>query len=76
MNNDVSNRLIRLAQSAPLKGYVYSGNYPMIALKEKYNISDYYVVEILERLLESKEIKELKINYDKQDKHILSYHFK
>ena len=54
MNNDVSNRLIRLAQSAPLKGYVYSGNYPMIALKEKYNISDYYVVEILERLLESK----------------------
>jgi len=68
--------LIRLARIAPLNGYVESGHFGIINLKEEYNKSDYYIVELLEKLLDEGEIRELKVNYDKDDRHILSYKFK
>jgi len=68
--------LIRLSNNAPLTGYVYSGNFAVLNLKEQYNVSDYYIVEILKRLIESGEIRDLDINYDIDDKHLLSYKFR
>jgi len=68
--------LINLARIAPLNGYVLSTNFDIINIKEKYNKSNYYIVELLEKLLAEGEIRELYVNYDKDDKHILSYKFK
>ena len=68
--------LLRLATTAPLHGYIYSGHFAILDLKEKYNKSDYYVVELLEKMLAADEIKELDVNYDKDDQHILSYKFR
>lgn len=74
--NDIRGELKRLAKLAPQKGYIMSGNWDMIQLKNKYNTSDYFVVEVLEDLLLRDEIRELQVNYDRSDKHILSYKFK
>lgn len=68
--------LIELSKKAPLNGYICSGHFGVINLKEEYNKSDYYVVELLEKMLAEGEIKELDVNYDVDDKHILSYKFK
>lgn len=73
---DLQTELRRLAKLAPQKGYVMSGNWDIIQLKNKYNSSDYFVVETLEDLLLKDEIRELHVNYDRDDKHILSYKFK
>ena len=73
---EIERKLIALAGRAPLAGYVQSGHYCMIQLKHEYNISDYYVVEILERLRVSGEIRDLYVNYDTDDRHILSYKFR
>lgn len=74
--NDIRGELKRLAKYAPQKGYIMSGNWDMIQLRNKYNKSDYYIVEVLEDLLLRDEIRELHVNYDRNDKHILSYKFK
>ena len=68
--------LIQLANIAPLKGYIESGNFAITDIKEKYNKSDYYLVELLEKLESEGKIRELIVNYDKDDLHILSYKFK
>jgi len=73
---DLRTELTRMAKLAPQKGYIMSGNWDMIQLKNKYNKSDYYIVEVLEDLLLQDEIRELHVNYDRNDKHILSYKFK
>ena len=74
--NTLQQKLIKLSNTAPLSGYVYSGNFAITNIKEQYNVSDYYIVEVLERLRESGKIRELDINYDITDKHILSYKFR
>ena len=74
--NDVRNDLVNLARIAPLNGYVKSGYFSVIRIKEKYNISDYYVVEILEDLLKNNEIRDLEVNYDRVTGRISSYGFK
>ena len=73
---DIQKDLKNLAKLAPLKDYIYSGNYDILKVKNDYNKSDVYIVEVLEKLLEEKEIRELIVNYDRSDNHILSYKFR
>lgn len=68
--------LVGLAKLAPLGGFINSGDFKMIDLKERYNKSDYYIVEVLDDLYESGEIRDLDVNYDIIDGHILSYKFR
>ena len=74
--NRLQQELISLANTAPLNGYVVSVNFPIIDIKERYDKSDYYLVELLEKLERDGEIRELIVNYDKDDRHILSFKFR
>ena len=76
MHDDVRKKLVNFASVAPLNGYIKSGYFCIINLKERYNISDYYIVEILEDLLKKKEINELNVRYDVSTGRISSYEFK
>lgn len=68
--------LMDVAKNAPINGYVTSDNYAVMHIKNKYNVSDYYVVEVLEDMVNKKELEDLDVRYDKKDGHILSYKFK
>ena len=68
--------LINLAKIAPLSGYIDSGDFRVINIKEKYNVSNYYLVEVLENLVKTNEIRKLDVNYDTDDRHILSFKFR
>lgn len=70
------NDLIDLTKNVSRNGYVESGNWDVLFLKELYNVSDYYIVEVLEDLKKTGEIKELVVNYDRKNGHILSYKFR
>lgn len=76
MRKDIRRELIDLAKIAPLSGYIDSGDFRVIKIKEKYNVSNYYVVEVLENLVKTNEIRELDVNYDTDDRHILSFKFR
>lgn len=65
-----------LAKQAPKSGYILSGNGDVIRIKAYYNVSDYYIVEVLEHLFKNKQIQELYVSYDKQTGHLRSYKFK
>lgn len=68
--------LVDLAKNAPKNGYVESGNWDILFIKSYYDKSDYYIVEVLEDLKKTGEIKELIVNYDRKNGHILSYKFR
>ena len=74
--NDLEQGLINISRIAPINGYINSDDFRIIEIKENYNISNYYLVEMLERLESNNLIKELHVNYDNDDMHILSFKFK
>ena len=77
MNEENIKQTLKLfTKNTSVNGYIESGSYDIINFKNEYNISDYYIVEVLRHLIEHDEIKELHVNYDKKDGHILYYKFK
>ena len=76
MSQELQRELIQLAKIAPLDGFIDSGDFRVINLQEKYNVSRYYVVEILQYLEANEEIRKVEVNYDRDDEHILSYRFR
>ena len=76
MKDNIKKELISLAKIAPISGYIESGDFRITGLKEKYNVSIYYLVEVLEYLEKKEDIRELKVTYDIDDKHILSFKFR
>lgn len=65
-----------VAKQAPRNGYILSGNGEMVRIKAYYNVSDYYVVEVLENLLKNEQIQELHVSYDKTSGHLRGYKFR
>lgn len=76
MCGDIRRELVSLAKIAPLSGYIDSGDFRVINIKERYNVSSYYLVEVLENLVNRNEIRDLEVNYDIDDRHILSFKFR
>lgn len=68
--------LMEVVKNAPFNGHVTSDNYAIIRIKERWNKSDYYIVEVLEDMMRKKMIKELDVRYDNRNGHLLSYSFK
>lgn len=65
-----------IAKQTSKDGYILSADGDMIRIKSYYNVSDYYVVEVLEHLLKNEQIRELHVSYDKKSGHLRSYKFK
>lgn len=76
MCGDIRRELVSLAKIAPLNGYIDSGDFRVINIKERYNVSSYYLVEVLENLVNRNEVRDLEVNYDIDDRHILSFKFR
>lgn len=76
MDETLHRELINLSKIAPLSGYIDSSDFRVKELQEKHNVSRCYMVEVLQYLEEKYLIRELYVNYDVTDKHILSYRFK
>ncbi len=70
------NDLAELAKNAPRNGYVESGLWAVLFIKELYEVSDYYIVEVLEDMKNIGEIEDVIVNYDRKNGHILSYKFR
>ena len=73
---NIVTKLVSLAKIAPLNGYIGSGDFRVLELKERFDVSNYYVADILEQLENDGEIRELYVNYDVDDRHILSFKFR
>ena len=68
--------LMDVAKNAPVNGYVTSDNYAVMHVKNQYNVSDYYVVEVLEDMVNKGELEDVDVKYDTRTGRILAYKFR
>ena len=73
---EMRNEIVKLAKNAPINGHVTSDNYEVMKIKSKYNVSDYYMVEVLEDMTKKGELEDVDVKYDTRTGRILAYKFR